>query len=635
MTQKNNFYVTTPIYYANAQPHLGTLYSTILADTLARFHKLLGKEVYFLTGTDEHGQKLAESAEKANVAPKAFVDGVIPAFKECWKQYEIEYNRFIRTTDADHEKAVVAVIEKMRAQGDIYRATYSGPYCISCELFMAPETEVCELHSNRPLKHFEEETYFFRLSKYQDRLLEFFEAHPHFITPKERRNEVISFIKSGLKDLSISRRTVKWGIPFPGDSEHTAYVWIDALTNYLTGVGFGDATAVDMFHKWWPADVQVMAKDIIRFHAIYWPAFLMSLELPLPRKLLVHGYILVNDAKMSKSQGNVIAPKDLAERYGVEPIRYYLLRQMAINQDGSFDIVDLENRINADLANSLGNLLNRALVLATNNEYTVLSTVEKHPRIFEISEKSRETLSVYEAEMEAGNFHLALAAVWKFIAELNALFHEMEPWKLVKHDKALFEEVLTCVVRSLHLVGLMLWPVLPKKMESLFSAIGIDAVITGENQLAKWCERAGFFAYSLKPLEQVLFSRIEPIKEQKEEIIESKVPEIAPITIDEFSKVHLVVGTILICEPVPGSTKLLKLQVDLGIYGTRQILSGVAMHFKPDDLIGKQGIYVANLLPRKMMGLESHGMMLFAGGKDGSLQMVTVGAHRENGTRIS
>ncbi|MCK4499876.1 methionine--tRNA ligase, partial [Candidatus Babeliales bacterium] len=380
--KNNKFYVTTPIYYVNANPHLGTLYSTLLADISARWNKILGKEVFFLTGLDEHGQKVGEAAEKAGKSPQEFVDAMVPKFKDVWNRYDFQFDHFVRTTDASHKAAVVALIEKLKEKGDIYKSSYVGYYCTPCETFIAPhlvDKDKPECPScGRGVHEVEEESYFFRLSAYQDRLIEFYKNNPDFAVPKERLNEVISFVESGLKDLSISRKSVKWGIPFPGDAEHTVYVWGDALTNYISAIGFGsdDNQKNAFFEKWWPADLHIMAKDIFRFHAVYWPAMLMSVGLALPKRELVHGYLLMDGLKMSKSLGNVIDPVMLADWYGHEQVRYYLARHMAVTQDGSITLKEIENCINADLANNLGNLLNRMITLATRNDIKTVTPAE-------------------------------------------------------------------------------------------------------------------------------------------------------------------------------------------------------------------------------------------------------------------
>lgn len=650
MVNKNKFYVTTPIYYPNSKPHVGTLYSTLIADVAARFAKLMGKEVFFLTGTDEHGQKLQEKAAEMQMDPKTFIDGMIPAFTQMWKKYEIEYSKFIRTTDDYHEQAVARWIEKLQEQGDIYKSEYTGLYCVPCETFVnvqvdSPKDEkgnyVCPT-CKRGLREVAEESYFFRLSAYEERLLAFYENNPDFIVPKERLAEVISFVKSGLKDLSISRKTVSWGIPFPGDPSHTVYVWGDALNNYITGVGYGQDTdqAQREFAQWWPADVQVMAKDIVRFHAVYWPAFLIAAGLPLPKQLLVHGYILMGDSKMSKSLGNAVNPDDLAQWYGVEPIRYYLMRQMPITQDGHFDLKDLENRINADLANSLGNLLNRMQALALNNGLTTVTAPEAwEAKSCHLREMCEETYRFYWDEMNKYYFHVALSEVWKFIALVNAYFHEMQPWILAKQNKEMFAEVIAATCNSLYSIALMLMPIMPKKMETLLFALGqkYDDTVNYDDVLRKndW-NRVFTFVKLDEPLFVRPESRLvqEPVADAQA-IEQAEQAAIAPISIDDFAKCHLVVGTVLSCEEVKGSDKLYKLQVDLGSYGKRQIFSGVRMHFAQEELLGKQAVFVANLPPRKMMGQESQGMMLVAKQADDKCRLVTVDKAVENGSRLT
>ena len=646
--KKNKFYVTTPIYYVNSKPHLGTLYSTILADATARWHKILGKEVFFLTGTDEHGQKLQEKAQEVGKKPKEFVDSMIPPFKKTWEKYNLEYDKFIRTTDPEHEKAVVQWIKKLLEQDDIYKSEYSGWYCVPCERFVNVESEevkdkkgnylcpVCE----RKLKELAEESYFFRLSAYEDKLLEFYEQNPNFITPKERLNEVISFVKSGLKDLSISRlkKSVSWGIPFPGDKDHTIYVWGDALNNYISAIGFGSDE--EKFNKWWPADLHIMAKDIVRFHAVYWPAFLMAAELELPKRLLVHGYILMGDKKMSKSLGNVIDPDLLAEWYGIDQVRYYLLRQMPITQDGSFDLKGLEEHVNSELANNLGNLLNRTATLALSNKLATVEPPENWSRPASILRgKCEEAFRMYWEEMNKNYYHIALSELWRFISEVNSFFHSQEPWKLAKQDKEEFAQTIAATCHSLYAIAIMLWPIMPTKMEELLAALGhkLELGTNYENELRKnlWNK-----TFTLTKTKKPLFARVEKLKEiekaaekQAKEKDESKEAS-TYIDITDFAKVEMYVGTIKTCEPIEGSTKMYKLSVDLGKLGKRQVLSGVAKSFKPEDLIGKQGVYVTNLKPRKMMGLESQGMMLFAKDNNG-MTFVTVGDNIENGTRLS
>ena len=661
MMNTKKFYITTPIYYPNAKPHVGTLYPTVIADTIARWQKLMGKNVFFLTGLDEHGQKIQDAANATGMAPKTYVDGIAPSYTNLWERYNIAYSRFLRTSDADHERGVVAWIEQMIKQGDIYKSTYTGYYCTPDDTFVTVITETTKdekgnylcTECNRPLRELEEESYFFRLSAYQDQLLKFYEEHPDFVTPKERLNEVLSFVKGGLKDVSISRKTVSWGIPFPGDPTHTVYVWADALNNYLTGIGYGqkEADKLAQFAYWWPADVQVIGKEIARFHAIYWPAFLMAANLALPKKLLVHGWILASGKKMSKSLGNVIDPEQLATWYGVDAVRYYLLRQMPINQDGSFELKDLEDRINGDLANNLGNLLSRISTLALANG---LATVPSPTQLesatsIALKERCEETFRLYLDEMNKYSLHTALSCLWKFISEVNAYVQTQKPWELAKTNKDLFAEVIASTCNCLHAIGVMLWPVMPHKMELMLKAIGqtVDTTTNYEQSLRanRWNT-----TFSITKLEQPLFLRPEthvtpaetpsafaPTELRRDVAAstagavpnQSTAAESNEIAIEDFAKVELIVGTVEQCEPVPNSEKLLKLQVDFGPLGKRQILSGVAQLFKPEDLIGKQGVFVTNLKPRKMMGLMSHGMMLFADN-----QVVCPRNAAQNGARV-
>lgn len=647
---KKNYYITTPIYYPNAQPHLGTLYSTLLADISARWQRLMGRQTFFLTGTDEHGQKIQEKAEAAGMPPKAFVDSIVPAYKDLWKLYGIAYDRFIRTTDADHEHGVEQWIKLLLEKGDIYKASYEGWYCVPCETFVNVGSEplkntdghfICP-NCKRGLKQLAEESYFFRLSAYQDRLLAFYETNPDFITPKERLQEVISFVKAGLKDLSLSRKTVSWGIPFPGDPSHTVYVWADALNNYLTGVGYGsaDAKAATLLKDCWPADAHVMAKDIVRFHAVYWPAFLMAIDLPTPKKLVVHGYILAGDAKMSKSLGNALDPAKLASWYGTEQIRYYLARQMAITHDGTFDLKDLEDRLTADLANSLGNLLNRITTLAANNDYTaVAAPASLEPASEALKLRTAEAYRCVAEEMDKYYFHTALAEVWKLIAAINAYVHEQQPWKLAKSNRALFEEVIACACNALYVVGLLLWPVMPNKMEELLVCLGVN-IAWGSDYDALLRANSWNHTFTLTKTEKVLFMRPESHMHELAAPQAAELPKAAPaqensneISIDDVAKVQLVVGTITECTSVPNSDKLLCLKVDAGEYGQRQILSGVAKDLKPEELVGRQGVFIANLKPRKMAGMLSEGMMLYAYDKDGKNKLATVDG-AANGQRV-
>jgi len=642
MTQNESqkFYVTTPIYYVTARPHLGSLYSTLLADVVARWEKLKGKKVFFLTGTDEHGQKVAEAAERANKKPQEFVDSFIMAYKEMWYNYELAYTYFIRTTDADHVKAVQNWIRKLRDKGDIYKGFYKGWYCTSCETYVTEKDSELDLADiphclscNRHTTMVEEEAYFFKLSAYADKLLKFYADNPDFIVPKERANEVISFVKSGLKDLSISRTTITWGIPFPDDAHHVTYVWADALNNYITGVGYGVPGKEKEFNFWWPADLHILGKDIVRFHAIFWPAFLMASDLALPKQLLVHGWITVDKQKMSKSFGNVVDPQDLLKKYGVEPVRYYLVRQMAINQDGDFSDTDLEQRITSDLANDLGNLLNRMTSLAHKyNVFDVKPLEVWSDASLTLRDQSWNMMQEFEGYMSEYQFHMALASLWKFIHHTNAYFHAQEPWKIAASDPAKFKEIISATCHALKTIAVLAWPVMPQKMEQLLTSMGIEKLFENNTiqklELNIW--RQEFMLHKIENL----FVKPEPreevvvVEEKKQE-----VPAVPDIAIEDFIKAHLVVGTIEQAEEIPGSDKLLKLQVNFGPLGMRQILSGVKKSYAPSDVLGKQGVFVTNLKPRKMMGFESHGMMLFAL-HDGKHTFITSSDVVPNGTRV-
>ncbi len=650
---KNKFYCTTPIYYVNAAPHLGTLYTTVIADVATRWNALRGKEVFFLTGTDEHGQKIAEKAAQLGKNPREFVDSMIPPFKAAWELYGIEYSKFIRTTDAEHEKAVVELIETLIASDDVYKSSYQGFYCVPDETFVVGDVDsvkdgqmpLCP-SCQRPVQIVEEENYFFRLSAYADKLLEFYAKNPNFIQPKEKFNEVIEFVKSGLKDLSISRKTVSWGIPFPGDPAHTVYVWGDALTNYISAVGFGSGNASGdaSFAKWWPADVHIMGKDIVRFHAVYWPAFLMAANLPLPKKLLVHSYILVGDTKMSKSRGNVLDPVVLADTYGAEAIRYFLMRYTSFAQDASVSLEQMTTVINADLSNSFGNLVNRVLVLAQANGLDVvpgLPVLEEDGVV--LRERALECIMSVCDEMGHYNYHLALGAVWKFVNEMNAYLHTQQPWKVVKEDKQRFAAIISMVCHGLKVAATLLWPVMPEKMLKVATALGCEVKCEVGKDLTESLRKMTWNkTFTLQQLSAPLFPRIEPIVApapdaaatqepvKKEAVVEQKSTE---ITIDDVVKVEILIGTILEVEPLAGSDKLLKLKVDFGDRGVRQILSGVAQYTTCDALRGIQAAFVCNLPERKMRGEISQGMIL--GADDGkSFAPLSVDKKMPNGSRV-
>ena len=649
---KNTFYVTTPIYYVTAKPHVGSLYSTVLADVAAKYHQLLGKETFFLTGTDEHGQKIAQAAQKAEKEPKVFVDGLIDAYKDTWKLYHLDYNQFIRTTDQYHMQAVQSWITQLLEKGDIYKDSYSGWYCVPCESFVTDkhvELGVKEIpcpDCNRPTTWMHEECYFFRLSAYQEKLLDFYKKNPNFITPKERMQEVISFVQGGLKDLSISRTTISWGIPFPGDSKHVTYVWADALNNYITAIGYLQQGREEEFKKWWPANMQILGKDIVRFHAVYWPAFLMASGLELPKTLLVHGWLKIGDQKMSKSLGNAVDPVYLAQQYGVDEIRYYLSKKMALTQDSEFSTTLIEETITGELANELGNLLNRISALTEKYAIEKVKPMDQwSSQAQTLHKKSVAMMQKYQEHMNEGMMYRGFTEVMDFVKEVNAYFHHQEPWKQAKDNGLAFLETLSACTHALHVIAVCLWPAMPVKMEQLLASIGIaDVRVAHEKDspfgLMHEALRGVLTAFTgpieqpniIRYLEQSPWNReyivikIEPLFakiESKHTPEESKVSEEKVVTqenqtvenyidITDFAKVEMRVGTIMQVEEVEGSDKLLKLQVDFGLFGKRQILSGVKKSYMPADLQGKQAVFVVNLKPRKMMGIPSEGMMLFA-----------------------
>lgn len=637
MSSKQSFYVTTPIYYATAKPHLGSLYSTVLADIFARIALLKGKNVFFLTGTDEHGQKIANAASAAGKNPKEFVDSFIPAFKKAWSTYNIEYTRFMRTTDADHGINVQKLITMLIDQGDIYKGSYEGWYCIPCETFLTEKESSNTQHANntptcpscnRTTSWIQESTYFFKLSAYEKKLLIFYQENPNFIMPRERAQEAIKFVEAGLKDLSITRTAVKWGVPFPHDNEHILYVWIEALCNYITAIGYGQEDLHHNFEKWWPADVQIMAKDIIRFHAVFWPALLMAAKLPLPKQLLIHGWIKVNEQKMSKSLGNVIDPMQLAEIYDPECIRYFMVRYLPVNQDAEFNIPALEQAISADLANDLGNLANRMILLATKNNHLSITPVICWSQSSIVLQDALKTMLIeYEDYIKEFQLHLAYARVWHFINAVNSYFHTQEPWKVIKNNHTSFNEILAATAHALYAIAVICWPVMPKKMELLLASIG-HAITPNTNILDSLAKDDWQKKFTLNNI-GTLF-----IKPMIEEATHSQEKEESPkeinnpavsteISIDLFKKCEIRAGTILACQSLPKAEKLLLLTVSFGEHGERQILSGIKKWYSADELVGKQFIFLYNLQSRAMMGTYSHGMILCAPNEQGTPVPIT------------